>query len=122
MLDDAGISIRAHLPGGSYLLFVLIAGAMAGLLAWSLISSPRTRAAVEDRDTRGQLQTELRSLVGAPMMPPASAAGTSSGAPLTKTAARPSLKWLGFVALVALAFTLWVTINYYVTSTQEIDD
>ena len=101
---------------------MLIAGAMAGLLAWSLISSPRTRAAVEDRDTRGQLQTELRSLVGAPMMPPASAAGTSSGAPLTKTAARPSLKWLGFVALVALAFTLWVTINYYVTSTQEIDD
>ena len=122
MLDDAEISIRSHLPAGPYLLFVLIAGVMAGLLAWSLISSPRTRAAAEDRDTRGQLQTELRSLVGAPVMPPASAAGTSSGAPLAKTAARPSLKWLGFVALIALAFTLWATINYYVSSTQEIDD
>ena len=122
MLEEANRpSLSAHLPRGSYIFFVLVAGVMAGLGVWSLISSSRTKAASEDLDTRGQLQTELRSLVGAAPLP-VSAPGLTPTVPLSAQPAGRSWKWLAFVLLIGLAITLWATLNYYVASTVEIDD
>ncbi len=122
MLEDADRpSPRAHLPRGSYIFFVLVAGVMASLGVWSLITSSRTKSATEDLDTRGQLQTELRSLVGASPLP-ASPTGLAPTVPLAAEPAGYSWKWLAFILLVGLAITLWATINYYVASTVEMDD
>jgi len=121
MFDDDQ-SVRAHLPSGSYLLFVLVAGVMAGLVVWSVISAPRTRAAAEDRDLRGQLQTELRSLVGASALAPATAQPSVGVMPLAPPVSSTSWKWLAFVLLIGVVITLWATVNYYVASTVEIDD
>jgi len=121
MFDDDQ-SVRAHLPSGSYLLFVLVAGVMAGLVVWSVISAPRTRAAAEDRDLRGQLQTELRSLVGATALAPATAQPSLGITPLTQSVSDTSWKWLAFVLAIGVAFTLWFTVNHYVSSTLQIDD
>jgi len=121
MFDDDQ-SVRAHLPSGSYLLFVLVAGVMAGLVVWSVISAPRTRAAAEDRDLRGQLQTELRSLVGATALAPATAQPSLGITPLTQSVSDTSWKWLAFVLVIGVAFTLWFTVNHYVSSTLQIDD
>ena len=88
---------------------------------WSMISSTRTKAASEDLDTRGQLQTELRSLVGAAPLA-ASASGLTQMAPSVAQPAGRSWKWLAFVVLIGLAITLWATLNYYVASTTESDD
>ena len=119
--EEAQSSLRQHLPNGSYLVFILLVGVMAGLVVWSVMSSARVRAAAEDRDTRGQLQTELRALVGARALAPAEAA-PAYGVPVTQPAARTSWKWLGFIALIGIVFTLWATINHYVASTVEIED
>ena len=100
--------------------FVLVTGLMAGLVVWSLIMSQRTRAASEDQDTRGQLQTELRSLVGATPLAPAG--GTPSGAPVSKRRPRISLTWMAFVLLVGAAITAWAAINYYVASAVESEE
>ena len=88
---------------------------------WSLITSSRTKSASEDLDTRGQLQTELRSLVGASPLP-ASPAGLAPMVPSTVEPTLRSWKWLAFILLIGLAITLWATLNYYVASTVEIDD
>lgn len=123
MFDDAQLSLREHLPGGSYLLFILVAGLMAGLVVWSLISAPRNRAAAEDRDLRGQLQTELRSLVGAQSLAPAASSGnTPAGLPLAETQSSTNWKWIAFILLIATVITLWATVNYYVASTTDQDE
>lgn len=120
MFQDTDQSLRRHLPRASYIFFILVAGVMAGLVVWSLIMSQRTRVASEDLDTRGQLQTELRSLVGAAPLPPAG--GVPTGAPVSKDRASISLTWIAFVLLIGAAITIWATINYYVASAVEADD
>ena len=69
--DEAPRTFRQHLPSGSLMTFILLTGMMLGLAVWSLMWAPITRAAAEDRDFRGQLQTELRSLMGDLPLPPA---------------------------------------------------
>lgn len=121
--EEAQSTFRQHLPSGSLTIFILVTGMMLGLVVWSLIWAPRTRAAAEDRDFRGQLQTELRSLMGGVALAPAEAKA-SAGFRAAEEQAPPNRSWklLMFIVLIGAAITAWATINHYVASTVEIDD
>ncbi len=121
--DEAQTTFRQHLPSSSLTVFILVTGMMLGLVVWSLIWAPRTRAAAEDRDFRGQLQTELRSLMGGvPLAPAEARAGAGFRVAEVQTAPNRSWKLLMFILLIGAAITAWATINHYVASTVEIDD
>ncbi len=121
--EEPQSTFRQHLPSGCLMIFILVVGVMAGLAVWSLMWAPKTRAAAEDRDLRGQLQTELRSLVGAGTLAPAEAIGTAAPSALPGQSAGGSRwRWRMFVLLAGALITVWATINYYVASTLEIDD